>query len=91
VFYHPRHAYTLSLLDAAPRLSVGAEELHSIPGSPPDLIDPPSGCKFHERCRFATQVCVDVVPPQVLAAENHLVACHHSDEVRAERERVIAS
>ncbi|PJF21175.1 MAG: peptide ABC transporter ATP-binding protein, partial [Phototrophicales bacterium] len=61
VFYHPRHAYTLSLLDAAPRLSVGAEELHSIPGSPPDLIEPPAGCKFHERCRLATDICAHTV------------------------------
>ncbi len=54
MFYRPRHAYTLGLLEAIPRLSVGAEELTSIPGSPPDLIEPPPGCKFHVRCPFAT-------------------------------------
>ncbi|MFN8561223.1 MAG: oligopeptide/dipeptide ABC transporter ATP-binding protein [Anaerolineae bacterium] len=58
VFYRPAHAYTFSLLDAAPRLSQTVEELHSIPGNPPDLIAPPSGCKFHARCSFATDVCV---------------------------------
>jgi peptide/nickel transport system ATP-binding protein len=86
VFYRPRHAYTLSLLDAAPRLSSGAEELQSIPGSPPDLIVPPSGCKFHERCRFADELCVTTVP-KLQASENpfHLHACHHSDKVLAER------
>jgi peptide/nickel transport system ATP-binding protein len=85
-FYHPRHAYTLSLLDAAPRLSSGAEELQSIPGSPPDLIVPPSGCKFHERCRFATEICVTTMP-KLQSYDNplHLSACHHSDKVLGER------
>lgn len=91
VFYHPRHAYTLSLLDAAPRLSVGAEELHSIPGSPPDLIDPPSGCKFHERCRFATDICITDIPEVRTEDDNHRVACHHTDQVRVERERKLTS
>ncbi|KXK49390.1 MAG: putative ABC transporter ATP-binding protein [Chloroflexi bacterium OLB13] len=63
VFYRPRHAYTLGLLEAAPRLSTGAEELMSIPGSPPDLIDPPKGCKFHMRCRFVTDECKTTKPP----------------------------
>ena len=76
VFYHPRHAYTLSLLNAAPRLSAGAEELHSIPGSPPDLIDPPPGCKFHPRCRFANEVCTHVPPEFIVFNQNHGVACH---------------
>jgi peptide/nickel transport system ATP-binding protein len=89
VFYHPRHAYTLSLLDAAPRLSVGAEELSSIPGSPPDLIDPPSGCKFHERCRFATDICGTQVPDILVEDGNHRVQCHHTEIVRVQRERVI--
>jgi peptide/nickel transport system ATP-binding protein len=91
VFYHPRHAYTLSLLNAAPRLSAGAEELHSIPGSPPDLIDPPSGCKFHPRCRFATEICVHTPPEFIVFDQQHGVACHHHDQVRAQREKVIYS
>ncbi len=91
VFYHPRHAYTLSLLNAAPRLSAGAEELHSIPGSPPDLIDPPPGCKFHPRCRFATDICTHVPPEFIVFNQNHGVACHHHEAVRAEREKVIYS
>jgi peptide/nickel transport system ATP-binding protein len=86
-FYRPRHAYTLSLLDAAPRLTSGAEELQSIPGSPPDLIVPPTGCKFHERCRFATEICVNTVPTMQSSSDNalHLNACHHSDKVLQER------
>lgn len=88
VFYNPRHAYTLSLLNAAPRLSVGAQELHSIPGSPPDLIEPPPGCKFHERCAFATEICTHTIPEQVEHEQRHLVSCHHSDLVRQQRAEV---
>lgn len=87
VFYRPRHAYTLSLLNAAPRLSVGKEELNSIPGSPPDLIAPPSGCKFHPRCTFATDICRTTVPALDLHAPGHLVACHHADAVLASAQR----
>lgn len=81
VFYHPRHAYTLSLLNAAPRLSVGKEELDSIPGNPPDLIFPPPGCKFHPRCSFMTEVCKVNEPELVTQPNGHAVACHHSDQV----------
>lgn len=89
VFYNPRHAYTLSLLNAAPRLSAGEEELHSIKGSPPDLIEPPSGCKFHERCAFATDICQHTVPPTERDGR-HEVACHHSELVRKERAEVLS-
>jgi peptide/nickel transport system ATP-binding protein len=81
VFYRSRHAYTLSLLNAAPRLSVGSEKLESIPGSPPDLIVPPPGCKFHERCPFLTDVC-KVTPPALRAYENvRKAACHETERV----------
>ncbi len=81
VFYHPRHAYTYSLLNAAPRLGVARQELSSIPGSPPDLIKPPSGCKFHPRCVFASDACRGTPPPLVIETPDHAVACYHSDEV----------
>lgn len=87
VFYRPSHAYSLSLLNAAPRLTTRQEELHSIPGSPPDLIQPPAGCKFHPRCGFATEVC-HTTPPEMrpMPAEMpdaHLAACHHAEQVNA--------
>ncbi len=81
VFYKSRHAYTLSLLNAAPRLSVGTELLESIPGKPPDLIEPPPGCKFHERCAFATPACSEVPPPLVQYEGNHLAACYETEHV----------
>jgi peptide/nickel transport system ATP-binding protein len=85
VFYRSRHAYTLSLLNAAPRLSVGAEKLESIPGKPPDLIEPPSGCKFHERCAFVQEKCKHI-PPPLLAYHNgeHFAACYETEHVLQE-------
>ncbi len=87
VFYRSRHAYTLGLLEAAPRLSAGSQELNSIPGSPPDLIQPPPGCKFHLRCRFASEECKTIQPTYTPATtiSDHIVACHHTDEVLAAR------
>lgn len=84
LFYRPRHAYTLGLLQAVPKLSAGAQDLVSIPGSPPDLIEPPTGCKFHPRCPFATDRCRQEVPPLVEEVPGHRVACWESERVRAE-------
>jgi peptide/nickel transport system ATP-binding protein len=83
LFYRPRHAYTLGLLEAVPKLSTGAQELSSIPGSPPDLIEPPPGCKFHPRCPFATPRCHQEAPPLVEAAPGHRVACFEAARVLA--------
>lgn len=83
MFYRPRHAYTLGLLEAIPRLSAGAEELTSIPGSPPDLIEPPPGCKFHVRCPFATAQCEQTPPPLESVGDRHFAACWHADQVAA--------
>ncbi|MBK8023186.1 MAG: ABC transporter ATP-binding protein [Chloroflexi bacterium] len=85
VFYRSRHAYTLSLLNAAPRLSTGAETLESIPGSPPDLIEPPPGCKFHERCAYARAHCRTDPPPLVTYdGGTHRAACHETERVLAD-------
>ena len=84
VFYRSRHAYTLNLLNAAPRLSVGVEKLESIAGKPPDLIEPPAGCKFHERCNMATTVCTQVQPPLVEYEGGHKAACHETERVLVE-------
>ncbi len=83
IFYEPQHAYTLGLMEASPRLSAGHEELASIPGSPPDLIEPPPGCKFHLRCPFVVEMCKSAIPPSVMATPNHRVACYKSEAVWA--------
>ncbi len=81
IFYQPRHPYTWGLLDSLPRHDVDEKgSLLPISGQPPSLIDVPSGCAFHPRCRFAQDVCVTDVPPLREVAEGHLAACHFATE-----------
>jgi len=71
----PTHPYTQKLLGATPRLHERVEELAFIPGTPPDLVDPPGGCRFHPRCSVAMARCSqDEVPLREIEPE-HLVAC----------------
>ncbi|MCD6289364.1 MAG: ABC transporter ATP-binding protein [Anaerolineae bacterium] len=87
IFYRPRHPYTLGLIRAVPTVTGGFEELVSIPGSPPDLVDMPAGCKFHPRCPFATERCREEEPELVQVEENHYTACFHWEAVKEELER----
>ena len=75
IFYRPRHPYTLGLIRAVPTVTGGFEELESIPGSPPDLIDLPSGCKFHPRCTFVSERCKQEEPDSQPVGPDHYVAC----------------
>ena len=74
LFANPLHPYTKGLLSAVPRPD-SRSELKSIPGSVPDLIYPPSGCRFHPRCSFAFERCPRVDPPLVEVSPGHKVAC----------------
>lgn len=71
----PAHPYTLGLLRSFPRLRGPRVDLAGIPGSPPDLRDPPSGCPFHPRCRFAHTACERQTPQLIPVADGHLAAC----------------
>jgi oligopeptide/dipeptide ABC transporter ATP-binding protein len=62
IFGAPQHPYTQALLRST--ISLSTQELHSIPGAPPDLVDPPSGCRFHPRCPSAMQICPRKFPPK---------------------------
>lgn len=85
IFYKSLHPYTLGLLQSVPRLSQKNEELSSIRGNPPDLINPPSGCKFHPRCDFASEKC-SVEEPELIEYEaGHSAACWHTDKVAIAR------
>ena len=84
IFYRPRHPYTLGLIRAVPTVLGGFEALSSIPGSPPDLVNLPDGCKFHPRCPFASDRCRQEEPPLDTVAEGHQAACWHWDKVAAE-------
>jgi len=71
----PAHPYTQKLLNATPRLHQKVSELAFIPGAPPDLIDPPVGCRFAPRCPFAKDKCLTQEPPSATLAPGHSVAC----------------
>ena len=66
VLADPRHPYTLGLVRSAPDFDNVRESLVPIPGSPPSLVSPPSGCRFHPRCKFAEEDCVVTEPPRKL-------------------------
>ena len=87
IFYRPRHPYTLGLIRAVPTVTGGFEALSSIPGSPPDLVNLPSGCKFHPRCPFATERCKQEEPELEKVGAGHLTACWHWPEVERDIEQ----
>jgi peptide/nickel transport system ATP-binding protein len=86
VFTAPEHPYTWGLLGSMPRLDKAVQDrLLPIKGSPPSLINVPSGCSFHPRCTFTERVggaCKDVVPELIDAGGEHLVRCHMPAELR---------
>ena len=84
IFRAPRHPYTVGLLDSLPKLTEDEEWLRPIPGSPPSLINRPSGCAFHPRCFLSQgrQQCREEVPTLHSAeGEGHAAACHFADEL----------
>jgi len=76
VFTAPRHPYTRKLVGSFPNLHAVRRTLEVISGQPPDLLDPPPGCRFAPRCEFAMPVCTEVVPPEVRFSDGVRVACH---------------
>jgi len=73
-FRRPAHPYTRRLLDSLPSPT---REIQDIPGEVPSLIDPPTGCRFHPRCDFATPECRADRPEPRAVAPDHGVRCHH--------------
>jgi peptide/nickel transport system ATP-binding protein len=81
VFARPRHPYAYLLLRSTPSISGPRRQLAPLEGEPPDLLDPPTGCRFHPRCPFATEQCVRDEPPLEEIGGGHRVACWHHDQV----------
>lgn len=75
LFEKPLHPYTVGLLKSIPNISLEKQELEIMPGSPPDLINPPTGCRFHPRCKNVMKKCSLYEPPLKEVKENHLVRC----------------
>lgn len=77
IFADPKHPYTDRLMNSFPTVHGPRKELKGIPGSPPDLIDPPKGCRFHPRCELAIEgECNVIIPPLITIAPHRDVACH---------------
>ncbi len=86
LFSNPRHPYTIGLLESIP--SITQEKgipLRPIPGSPPDMANPPTGCPFHPRCRHAREICRTTQPPFARISDSHSSRCWLLDE-RAPRD-----
>lgn len=84
VFSQPRHPYTYRLMNSFPSITGPRQELTGIPGSPPDLVAPPSGCRFHPRCDVAIAGrCQEIVPQLQEVGDHHFAACHLIDEYKS--------
>ena len=81
VFARPKHPYAYLLLSSTPSVTGPRRKLAPLEGEPPNLLNPPSGCRFHPRCPFMTQQCVDEEPPLSEISDGHKVACWNWEQV----------
>lgn len=78
LYENPLHPYTEALLSAIPTTDVDSEwKMKPLEGDVPSPVNPPKGCKFHTRCKYATDICENVVPEWEEVKPGHFVACHH--------------
>ncbi len=81
LFKNPRHPYTQRLMNSFPSIHGAKQEMLGIPGSPPDLIHPPTGCRFHPRCsKVIAGVCREIHPQLIPLDATHAAACHLVNE-----------
>lgn len=79
IFYEAKHPYTWGLLASMPKLHEKSEELLAIPGTPPDLTDPPAGCPFAARCPYTMEICLGHMPAYTEHSDTHRAACWLQD------------
>ncbi|MGC6508340.1 MAG: ABC transporter ATP-binding protein [Myxococcota bacterium] len=82
LFENPAHPYTIALFKSLPDLAVDGDSLYTIPGMVPSAYDFPEGCRFRDRCAFASDACLEE-PPIEEVAPGHQIACHHWREAQA--------
>jgi peptide/nickel transport system ATP-binding protein len=75
IFNAPLHPYTQHLIRSLPMIGERSDKA-SLRGSPPNLANPPSGCRFHERCPDVMNICLTEVPEMISVGDHHRVACH---------------
>jgi len=76
LFKEPMHPYTQGLISAFPDVKAPRQEMIWIPGLPPDLLSPPTGCRFHPRCNYAMPICKKKEPPLTEIRKDHYTACY---------------
>jgi len=82
LYYTPKHPYTESLMSAIPEADPeNVMQPILLSGERPNPANPPSGCRFHTRCRYASKKCYNIEPVLVEYDRNHLVACHYTEEL----------
>ena len=81
IFDHPKHPYTIGLLNSVPNIDDPDFELEPIPGSLPSLQENIQGCRFHPRCKFAMDKCRELTPAEFKTDEGHVVSCWLHEEV----------
>ena len=84
IYNSPKHPYTYALLASVPRVD-RKKTLVPIPGNIPNLISPPSGCRFHPRCTYMIDKCVNEVPPLEASGEGRQVSCHRWKDIELGR------
>lgn len=77
IFKKPMHPYTYGLMRAFPSTVGEKTDLVTIPGEPPNLLNPPKGCRFAPRCPKADELCMNEEPQYIEVEKGHFVACHH--------------
>mgnify|MGYP002640857357 CR=1 FL=1 len=82
IFHHPIHPYTMALMSSFPSIVGEKTELVTLAGEPPDLLNPPAGCRFHPRCPYATEICREQEPDFKEHAVGHYAACWHPGGVK---------
>jgi len=87
LFSDPIHPYTEGLLRAIPKLTEKVGKLTQIMGTVPNLINPPTGCRFHPRCEFATEHCQNERPPREEIKPGHWIECWHPQGSQAGRKK----
>ncbi len=81
IFKETSHPYTEGLIGSFPSIKGEKKRLQAIPGSPPDLSNPPKGCRFHPRCKYAREICKEEEPPLVEIGPGHYSKCHFAEEI----------
>ena len=89
IFEEPAHPYTIGLFSSLPQIDVASrrrkDRLYVIPGMVPSPQDFPSGCRFRDRCEYATEQCAQLPPDEELEEPKHYSKCWYSEEIRSER------